>query len=240
MADEPASPGPSSSAMTSFVLLPGAGSDSWYWHRVIPLLEAAGHEALAVDLPVDDDTAGLDRYVEVAVEAIEDRLPGRQDLVIVAQSMGAFTAPLLVGRVPIAELVLVVPMIAAPGERLGDWWTNTGLAQARQEVEAAGGPPAEDWDAERMFLHDVPPDVAAASADHVTEQSDRPSADTWPLDAWPDVPIRVVVGRDDRLFPLTFQHRVVRERLGIVPDELSGGHLPALARPADLVEYLLS
>ena len=91
-----------------------------------------------------------------------------------------------------------------------------------------------------MFLHDVPPDVAAASADHVTEQSDRPSPDPWPLDAWPDVPTRVVVGRDDRLFPLAFQRRVVEERLGIVPDELPGGHLPALARPDELVDYLLS
>ena len=240
MADEPGRSLPSSPDVTSFVLLPGAGSDSWYWHRVIPLLEAAGHEALAVDLPVDDDSAGLDRYVDVAVAAVEAELPGRQDLVVVAQSMGAFTAPLLVGRVPVAELVLVVPMIAAPGERLGDWWDSTQLAQARQEAEAAGGPPADDWDPERMFLHDVPPEVAAASGDHVTEQSDRPSQDVWPLDAWPDVPIRVVIGRDDRLFPRAFQRRVVHERLGIVPDELPGGHLPALARPDELVSYLLS
>ena len=32
--------------------------------------------------------------------------------------------------------------------------------------------------------------------------------------------------------------RVVRERLGIVPDEMDGGHLPALARPRELVERL--
>jgi hypothetical protein len=31
---------------------------------------------------------------------------------------------------------------------------------------------------------------------------------------------------------------VVRERLGIAPDEMSGGHLPALARPAELVDWL--
>ena len=240
MADQPRRAVSSSPSMTSFVLLPGAGSDSWYWHRVIPLLEAAGHEALAVDLPVDDDTAGLDRYVDVAVAAVEAVLPDRQDLVVVAQSMGAFTAPLLVGRVPVAELVLVVPMIAAPHERLGDWWDSTNLAQARQEAEAAGGPAADDWDPERMFLHDVPPEVAAASGDHVTEQSDRPSQDVWPLDAWPYIPTRVVVARDDRLFPLAFQRRLAQERLGIVPDELPGGHLPALARPDELVSYLLS
>jgi pimeloyl-ACP methyl ester carboxylesterase len=35
------------------VLVPGAGGVAWYWHRVIPLLRAAGHDALAVDLPGD-------------------------------------------------------------------------------------------------------------------------------------------------------------------------------------------
>jgi hypothetical protein len=32
------------------VLIPGAGGTAWYWHRVVPLLRAAGHEATAVDL----------------------------------------------------------------------------------------------------------------------------------------------------------------------------------------------
>jgi hypothetical protein len=32
--------------------------------------------------------------------------------------------------------------------------------------------------------------------------------------------------------------RVVQERLAITPDELDSGHLPALARPRELVERL--
>jgi len=35
----------------AFVLIPGAGGAAWYWHRVVPLLQEAGHEAIAVDLP---------------------------------------------------------------------------------------------------------------------------------------------------------------------------------------------
>jgi len=46
--------------MASFILIPGAGGSAFYWHRVVPLLEAAGHEAIAVDLPGDDERAGLD------------------------------------------------------------------------------------------------------------------------------------------------------------------------------------
>jgi hypothetical protein len=45
-------------------------------------------------------------------------------------------------------------------------------------------------------------------------------------------------GRDDRFFPVEFQRRVVRERLGISPDEMAGGHLVALSRPKELADRL--
>jgi hypothetical protein len=52
------------------------------------------------------------------------------------------------------------------------------------------------------------------------------------------VPTRFLLCRDDRFFAADFQRRVVRERLGIVPDEMTSGHLPALAHPLELVERL--
>ena len=72
------------------------------------------------------------------------------------------------------------------------------------------------------------------------EQSDRPFADTFPLDAWPDVPTRVIAGRYDRCFPLEFVQRLARERLGIEPEVVNSGHLPALACPAELSALLLT
>src|SRR5258708_20375428 len=72
-----------------FVLIPGAGGAAWYWHRVVPLLQEAGHEAIAVDLPGDDETAGLPEYTRLVVSAIGDR----NDVVLVAQSLAGFTAP---------------------------------------------------------------------------------------------------------------------------------------------------
>ena len=52
------------------------------------------------------------------------------------------------------------------------------------------------------------------------------------------MPTRFVQSRHDRLFPLAFQQRVVRERLGIEIDEVPGGHLVALSRPVELVDTL--
>jgi pimeloyl-ACP methyl ester carboxylesterase len=62
----------------------------------------------------------------------------------------------------------------------------------------------------------------------------------WPLPAWPDVPTRVLAPRDDRLFPLEFQRRVTRERLGLEVQELPGGHVPFLSRPGELAALLAS
>ncbi len=60
------------------------------------------------------------------------------------------------------------------------------------------------------------------------------------IERWPDVATRVVVGRDDRLFPWEFQRQVSRDRLGIEPDVVPGGHLAAKSRPAELADQLES
>jgi pimeloyl-ACP methyl ester carboxylesterase len=213
--------------VATFVLLPGAGSDSWYWHLVVPDLEVAGHDVVAVDLPVTDDTASFTDYADCAVAAIGDR----HDVVLVAQSLAGFVAPLVCERVPVDLMILVAAMVPRPGETGGEWWGNTGHATAL-------GPDASD-DPVELFLHDVPADVARESEQHVFPQSEGVFAAPWPLDAWPDVPTRFLLCRDDRFFPPAFLRPVVRERLGIEPDEMDGGHTPALSHPHELAERIL-
>jgi pimeloyl-ACP methyl ester carboxylesterase len=221
--------------VATYVLIHGAGSDSWYWHLVVPKLEALGHDVVTIDLPADDDSAGLAEYAETVVNAIGDRT----DLILVAQSMAGFTAPLVCERVPVDLMILVAAMVPAPGEAPGEWWANTGQGQAMRELaERDGRPMGDDFDEVATFLHDVPPDVAAESTQHVRAQSGTPFEKPWPLPAWPDVPTRFLLCRDDRFFPAEFMRRVVRERLGFDPDEMDGGHLPALAHPSELVERL--
>jgi len=70
----------------TFILIPGAGGDPWYWHLVVPKLERHGHEAIPVALPAADDSAGLPEYADAVVDAIADRDPAR--VVLVAQSLG--------------------------------------------------------------------------------------------------------------------------------------------------------
>ena len=211
--------------MTTFVFIHGAGDVGWYWHLVEAELRAKGYDTVAPDLPCDEDSAGLPEYADSVVDAIG----ARTDLIVVAQSSGGFTAPLVCDRVPAQLLVLVAPMIPAPGEAPADYWTNTRYyeeARERYDDEIA------------LFYQDVPAEIAAEARKRSRTQSETRMGEPSPLTAWPDVPTRVLICRDDRLFPAGFLRRLARERLGITPDEIDAGHTPALSHPAELAGYL--
>jgi pimeloyl-ACP methyl ester carboxylesterase len=220
----------------TFVLIPGAGGDARYWYLVVRRLQALGHEAVAVSLPAADGSAGWKEYADAIVDAVGDRT----GVVLVAQSLGGFSAPMVCERVPVELLVLLNAMIPVPGETGEAWWSNTGQGDAMRDHLIGLGLSAEDADDDDVvYLHDVPAAVRAeAFGDEEPKQSWTPMTEPWPLDAWPDVPTRVLVGRDDRLFPADFQRRVARERLGLETDEIRGGHLLALSEPDLVVERL--
>jgi pimeloyl-ACP methyl ester carboxylesterase len=221
--------------MATFVLIHGAADTAWYWHLVEPELRERGHDVVTMDLPCDDDSAGLAEYADTVVDAIGDR----KDLVLVAQSFGGFTAPLVCERVPVDLMVLVAAMIPSPGEAPGDYWTNTGWQLANLDhVEQPEGTSREEAETMATFMHDVPPDLAAEALERVRDQSETPGRKPWPLKTWPDVPTRFLLCRDDRFFPADWMRRVVKERLGISPDEIDGSHCIALSRPKELADRL--
>ncbi|MER6913024.1 alpha/beta fold hydrolase [Streptomyces sp. NPDC000594] len=225
--------------MTTFALIPGADGRARYWHRVVPELTARGHRAVTMDLP-DDPAAGLGTHAETVVAAVgPPPYPG--GLVLVAQSLAGFHAPLVAERLPVDGIVLLNAMVPEPGETAGEWWENTGQPAARRAFAAEQGrDPEAPFDPRSDFFHDVPEEIAeqALAEPPGGGPSDALFLDPWPLLAWPDVPTRVLQGRDDRFFPLTFQRRVARDRLGLPVEALPGGHLLALSRPAELAERL--
>jgi pimeloyl-ACP methyl ester carboxylesterase len=72
--------------MATFVLLHGSFHAAWNWHKVLPLLAAAGHEGVALDLPGHgmDSTAARKVTLAYSVEKVlktVDALPGKPVLV---------------------------------------------------------------------------------------------------------------------------------------------------------------
>ena len=224
----------------TFILVPGAGGDPWYWHLLVRKLEVRGHEAVPVALPAANDNAGLPEYTDAVLKAIGNR--GQRHLVLVAQSLGGFTAPLVCERVPVKALVLVNAMIPRPGERPGEWFVNTHQNEAKREQNIRDGRSADaPFEPLVDFFHDVPQSVnEEAWARGEPKQSDNVFASPCMFKAWPAIPIHVLVASEDRLFPAAFQQHIARQRLGVEAEHLPGGHLVALSQPDELAARLLS
>ena len=214
--------------MTTYTLIHGAGDVGWYWHLAERELQARGHRTVAPDLPIEDDDASLLDNAQVVLDAIKSSHDGGK-LIVVGQSYGGYIAPIAAHLAKADGLVLVAPMIPRPGETADEMWETTGWRMPRDESGAIA-----------LFYHDVDPTLAAEAMSHERRQSETTGREPWPLDAWPDVPTHVVIGRDDRFFPASWLRGVVRDRLGVEPDELASGHTPALSRPRELVDLLES
>ena len=122
---------------------------------------------------------------------------------------------------------------------LGTGGPTSGRSQAAREAAEQGGY-SPDFDEDAWFLHDVDPLVAAEGEPHQRPEADIAFEATWDVDDWPDVPVHVVAGRDDRLFPVALQQRLARDRLGVEAVVAPGGHLMALSQPIELANHLLS
>lgn len=234
-------------SMTTFVLIPGAACDSWHWHLLEEELRARGRDVVSVDLPCEDEAAGLDEYADAVVQAVA----GRRRLTLVAHSFAGFTAPLVCARVPVDLLVLLAAMVPLPGEAPKEWWRATRhpdsrVRRAGRDAQRAGADPAAEGlpesavpgSAADPFFQDLPPGLAAEAAVRWRRQAETPAARPWPMEAWPPVATRFLLCRQDRLFPAPFLRTVVAERLGVAPDEMEGGHFPMLSRPAELADRL--
>ena len=225
--------------MVGFALVHGAGDVGWYWHLVEAALRAHGHVSVAPDLPADDDDLTLTDYRDAVLEAAAAIDPAPEAWVVVGQSFGAFTAPLVAERLDADALVFVAGMIPAVGERPDDWWEHVGYVQAATEQAARDGGLTGSADPVTSFYHDVPPALAAEALSRGrSHPSPAAGSEPWPLAAWPRATVTSVVCAQDRFLPPGLQRRLARDRLGVEPVEIDGSHCVALSRPRELADLL--
>jgi pimeloyl-ACP methyl ester carboxylesterase len=214
--------------MATYAFVHGGGGSGAEFDLLAAELRGLGHDVVAPDLPIEDSDADLAAYAQTVVDAIGDRT----GVIVVAHSLGAFTAPIVCEWTPVDLLVLLAATVPAPGESFSDWWANTGYEEAaRRYLDPDAGTVA-------TFMHDVPPDLVAAALARERKESGATFGEPWPLEAWPDVPTRFLLFRDDRMFPAPWLRQVAQQRLGITPDEMDGSHAAYLSRPKELVQRL--
>jgi hypothetical protein len=85
---------------------------------------------------------------------------------------------------------------------------------------------------------DCTPEDAEWAWSRLRPQSRAAQNERCPLDRLPDLLTSYVVCRDDRMVSARWARNAARDRLGIDPIEIEGGHSPFLSRPRELAGLL--
>jgi pimeloyl-ACP methyl ester carboxylesterase len=226
--------------VATFALIHGSWHGGWCWEAVASRLHAAGHRAVAPDLPCDVVAAGAADYSTVVVDAIG----GEKDVVVVAHSSGGLIAPIVAGRAGARSIVLVAALLPDPG--------RTFVEQNRQEhILLAGYQPGVEADeqgrrtwrdpaiARSEMYNGCDAQSAAWAYERLRPQAPTLYAEVTPLDTWPDIAVVDVRGGEDRIVSPDWARRAVPDRLGIASVVLDGvGHSVMLSHPDRLTEIL--
>ncbi|HEV8699616.1 MAG TPA: alpha/beta hydrolase [Candidatus Limnocylindrales bacterium] len=222
------------------VLIHGSYHGAWCWDLFRPELERAGHVVTAVDLPIQDSTAGASVYAETVLDAVDRATP----TIVVAHSMAGLVGPLVAAKCKVARLVFLAAFLPTPG-------LSANMQRGTEAIDPATVPTTAEWTdlgddvwaigpntAREIFFHDATDDVASWSVARLRPQSYRIMNEITPLTIWPDVPAAYVVCRDDHAISAEWGRTAARERLHVEPLEIDGGHSPMLTRPAELALLL--
>lgn len=228
--------------MTTFGLIHGAQHGAWSWALLVPELKALGHDAVTMDLPVEDPDAGLEAYVQTALDALQD-VTG-DDLVVVGHSMAGMVAPIVASRRPARAVVYLCGVVPVPGKTMAEVLVDEpDLERPRIRRNAStlrddGVRVVTPEVGREIYYHDCPPELAEWASTQLRPTADTAVYDVSPIDRFPDIDTISIVCADDRVVSPAWSRRVARSRLGIDCIELPGGHAPMLSRPAALAEIL--
>lgn len=220
--------------MSLFCLVHGSTQNASCWDLLIPQLEQRGHDTMRLNLPTNEPEASATRYADL----ISEVLPAyRDDTVIVAHSASGLFLPFIPERRRIRRLIFLAAVIPQIGRSLLDQ-VNEGMLNP----DWIGKDPTKDAQVAREFLfHDCTPETTEWALTTVSLMFARQAIlEVCPLETWPVVPVSYILCRDDRTIQPEWSRRAARERIGIQPIELPGGHCPHVSRPDELAEVLAS
>src|SRR5262249_15425185 len=142
--------------MSTFGLVHGAGLGAWCWERLIPELEARGHRAAAIDLPLHDPSAGASRLAETVVEAFVEV----NDLVLVGHSISGLITPVVASRRAVRRLVFLHAVLPKPGLSLSDQVAAEPGMFNPEMMAVSPSSWSDEAIATRFLFHDCAPEIA--------------------------------------------------------------------------------
>lgn len=222
--------------MRSFCLAHGSTQSPAGWDRLVPELERRGHSCFLVDLPTDEPQAPALRYAEVIAQTLDTSGANPADTVVVAHSASGLFLPLVAELRTVCRLVYLAALVPEVGRSVMEQFQGN---PSMFNPEWVGQDPREPAVAEHFLFHDCSPEVLTWALSTVRLlYAERAMTEPFPGAHLPAVPNTYILCEEDRTLTPDWSRRVARERLGVEPVELAGGHCPHVSRPAALAEVL--
>ncbi len=221
-------------AVRTVLLVHGAYVDGSSWSRVIPLIEAAGLTALAVQNPLlslEEDVDALKRALDIVEGPV----------LLVGHSWGGAVITEAGDDPRVAGLVYVAAGAPDAGQSFGemgkDYPSESSRANVRQ-TDPAGFVSLSREGMIRYFAPDLPEAVARVMAATQVPIAASAFATKLTQAAWKTKPSWYVVAGEDKMISPVLQRALV-EKIGAKSITLPTSHVPMLSRPAEVAAFIV-
>ena len=234
---------------TTIVLVHGAWSDATAWQAVVPVLQAQGHEVIAINLPGHGTDAtsfaniSLQTYVDVVKNAIGDR----KNVILVGHSMAGIVISQVAEEIPgqIKELVYLAAYLPQNGESLlslAKQDADSHIGKYLQVDQANGSANVAKDGVIDVFAADAPAQVGEYIANNIKPEPLAPLATPVTLtDAnFGSVKKVYIHTTEDHAVSFTLQKTMVKNNGHISKEySLPSSHTPFISMPDKLAAILL-
>lgn len=231
--------------MARIVLIHGGWMGAWCWEKLTPLLEQAGHQVTAIDLPGhgEDPTpvrdANMTKYVNTVRTTLAE-LDGPAHLV--GHGMGGLVITQVAELMPdrVVSLIYLAALIAPPGEAGPPIGQDSALPEAREFSDDACTMTVKPCAITNVFFADCDDaDITRAKQRMVPLSTDMVPAElSQPVRNWPGIPRSYITCLDDRLVPLSLQRKMIDDTGFDHVVEMSTSHSPFYSAPGELAEHI--
>jgi pimeloyl-ACP methyl ester carboxylesterase len=216
------------------LLIHGTTQSPEGWGLLVEELKALGHSAVTTDLALFGDALSVTGYADaVAAELSEESVD-----VAVAHSGAGLLLPAMASAVNAKLQAYLAAFIPDRSRSLIDELDDDAAAMFHEDW--IGVDPTADPSTARHFLfHDCKPDVAAWAMTTLRLFIPR-SVYSAQVPLAPAIPAVVVVPDKDRTLRTEWMVEASRERLGVEPTIIGGGHCPHVSQPRRVATILES